>query len=179
MKLNHHSILACFCLLLLSCTGSGSGETDDGALASEDTIRTRTVCLADDAEDMRADLERTVDAWNERSKAPVCTNCQDWDRCLCKALLHELGHALGIKHHPGDGIMHAEAIRSPVQGLHRSDLRALPWNAPDLLIVENDDRCTTRIGWGYPQVEVGQWESAWYETQTRDIWIDPAKRWIY
>ena len=172
-------VLLGLALLFIGCQGSGNAETDDGASAAPETVRTRTVCVAGDEPDMLEIAQKTVDTWNDRATDPICTECQDWDRCLCKAVLHELGHALGIHGHTQSGMMHALSIRSPTQGLHRSDIEALPHNAPYLLVVDDDETCVTRIDWGYPAAAVHPDESAWYERSTRDIWLDPNKRWIY
>ena len=169
-----------FMLIMLAfCVGCAESETDDGGSADAERVRTRTVCVAPDSREMAPLVVQAVDAWNDRSTDPLCTACADWDRCLCKAIAHELGHALGIRRHLREGMMHAEAIRSPTRGLTRRDVSALPENAPDLLFVDYGGECTTVIGWGYPAEAVYAGESAWYETKTRDIWIDPAKRWIY
>lgn len=165
--------------VILLLVGCASAETDDGAIASGEARRTRTVCVRPDAQAMRAVTLKAIDAWNDRDTAPLCTECAAWDRCLCKAVAHELGHALGIHYHTSGGMMGAESIRSDVQGLTRRDVQALPWNAPHLLFVDFGSACTTAIGWGYPEASVPWFESAWYELRTKDIWIDPAKRWVY
>ena len=163
----------------LGCAGTSSAETDGGEYAVSESSRTRTVCVAPDAEEMMPIVLRAIDAWNDRSTAPICAECRDWDRCLCKAIAHELGHAIGIERHLRSGMMHAKAIRSTTQGLTRADFRAIPWWGKSLLMVDYGPECTTAIRWGYPKARVYEHESAWYERKTKDIWIDPAKRWVY
>lgn len=145
----YYSILFVIVLIFSGCAGSDSSGNEEDAFTAPEHIETRTVCVADDDPDLLAVLYQAVDAWNEHSYAAGCTACQEGGQCLCRTILRELGHALDMHDHLRADIMHGQLMRSPNEDLPPEDLHALPWHAPVLLVVDDDETCAIRIGWGY------------------------------
>lgn len=160
-------------VVLVGCAGSGGGSSADA-----DMPGTRTVCVEEESVDLLPHVERAIDAWNDGDTRPFCAEtCTEHVHCLCKAVLHELGHALGIRTHPMTGMMATGSTRSPLGGLTFDDFVALPRNAPLLLLMDAEQPCTTEVQWGKPPGETHAYEVAWYNRGNKNIYIDPAKPW--